>query len=81
MLMECALLQEGRDEYYTADSLSTSFETIPETYIVEFLWEAWSFWIEWSNILYNSLHESSPNWCSFSNFYEPPDLDNIIRLD
>ena len=37
MLLECALLQECRDEYYTVDSLNALFETIPETYIIEFL--------------------------------------------
>ena len=30
MLLECALLQECRDEYYTVDSLNALFETIPE---------------------------------------------------
>ena len=30
MLLECTLLQQIRDEYYTADSLRTLFETIPE---------------------------------------------------
>ena len=43
MLLECAVLQECRDEYYTADSLNTLFETIPETCIVEFLQEAGFF--------------------------------------
>ena len=40
MLLECAALQEIQDEYYTADSLKTLFEKIPETCIVEFLREA-----------------------------------------
>ena len=40
MLLECAVLQECHDEYYTADSLNTLFETILETCIVEFLREA-----------------------------------------
>ena len=40
MLLECAVLQECRDEYYTVDSLNGLFETIPETCIVEFLREA-----------------------------------------
>ena len=40
ILLECALLQECRDEYYTVDSLNALFETIPETYGVEFLREA-----------------------------------------
>ena len=43
MLLECALLQECRDEYYTVDSLNATFETIPETCIVEFLREAGFF--------------------------------------
>ena len=37
MLVECALLQECSDEYYTVDSLNALFETVPETCIVEFL--------------------------------------------
>ena len=40
MLLECAMLQECRDEYYTVDSLNALFETIPETFIVKFLREA-----------------------------------------
>ena len=43
MLLECALLQECRDEYYTVDSLNALFETIPGTRVVEFLWEAGFF--------------------------------------
>ena len=45
ILLECAVLQENRDEYYTADSLNTLFETIPETCIVEFLREAGFFYL------------------------------------
>ena len=37
MLLECAVLQECRDEYYTVDSLNALFETIPETCIMELL--------------------------------------------
>ena len=47
MLLECAVLQEYRDEYYTIDSLSALFETIPETCIVEFLPEAGFFYLIW----------------------------------
>ena len=47
MLLECAVLQECLDEYYTADSLNTVFETIPETCIVEFLREAGFFYLIW----------------------------------
>ena len=45
MLLECALLQECRDEYYTADSLNALFEAVPETCIVEFLREAGFFYL------------------------------------
>ena len=51
MLLECALLQECRDEYYTVDSLNTVFETIPETCIVVFLREARFFFLIWCNFL------------------------------
>ena len=47
MFLECAELQKSRDEYYTADSLNTLFETIPETCIVEFLQEAGFFYLIW----------------------------------
>ena len=47
MLLECAVLQECRDEYYTTDSLNTFFETIPETCILEFLREAGFFYLIW----------------------------------
>ena len=45
LLLECAVLQECRDEYYAADPLKTHFETIPETCIVEFLREAGFFYL------------------------------------
>ena len=47
MLLECAALQEIRDEHYTADSLKTLFEKIPTTCIVEFLREAGFFYLIW----------------------------------
>ena len=50
MLLECALLQECRDEYYTVDSLNALFETIPETCIIEFLREAGFFYLIWCNL-------------------------------
>ena len=40
ILLECTVLQQSRDEYYTADSLGNLFETIPEARLVEFLKEA-----------------------------------------
>ena len=45
MLLECAVLREIREEYYTTESLNTLFETIPETCIVEFLQEAGFFYL------------------------------------
>ena len=45
MLLECTVLQHSRDEYYTADSLGTLFETVPEACIVEFLREAGFFYL------------------------------------
>ena len=47
MLLECAVLQECRDKYYTADLLKTLFETIPETCTVEFLRETGFFYLLW----------------------------------
>ena len=49
MLLECAVVQECPDEYYTADSLSTLFETIPETCIEEFPREVGFFYLIWHN--------------------------------
>ena len=51
MLLECAVLQECRDEYYTVDSLNALLETVPETCIVEFLREAEFFYLIWCNLL------------------------------
>ena len=45
MLLECTVLQQIRDEYYTVDSLRTRFETISETCVVEFLREAGFFYL------------------------------------
>ena len=45
ILLEYAVLQERRGEYYTADSLNTLFETILETCIMEFLWEVGFFYL------------------------------------
>ena len=37
ILIECTVLQQSRDDYYTVDSLRTLFETIPEACIIKFL--------------------------------------------
>ena len=50
MLLECTVLQQIRDEYYTAESSRTLFETIPEACIVEFRREAGFFYLIWQAI-------------------------------
>ena len=50
VLLECTVLQQIRDEYYTAESLRALFETIPEACIVEFLREAGFFYLIWRAI-------------------------------
>ena len=67
MLLECALLQECRDKYYTVDSLNALFETIPETCIVEFLREAGSFYLIWCNLLISTSPQTSTIWSDLSN--------------
>ena len=66
MLLECALLQKCRDEYYTVDSFNALFETIPETCIEEFLREAGFLYLIWCNLLTSTV---------------PPDVENMIRLE
>ena len=39
MLLECAILQESRDEYYTVDAMKTLFGAIPGPCILQFLSE------------------------------------------
>ena len=47
ILLECTVLQQSRDEYYTVDSLRTLFETTPEACIIEFLSEAGFYYLIW----------------------------------
>ena len=62
MLLECAVLQESRDECYPADSLNT-VETIPKTCVMDsYEKQGSSIWYEWLDILCNSSLESSLNW-------------------
>ena len=70
MLLECALLQECRDEYYTVDSLNALFETIPETCIVEFLREAGFFYLIWCNLLTSTSPQTWTIWSDLSNGLE-----------
>ena len=70
MLLECALLQECRDEYYTVASLNALFETIPETCIVEFLREAGFFYLIWCNLLTSTSPQTFTIWSDLSNYLE-----------
>ena len=47
ILLECTVLQQCSDEYYTVDSLRTLFETIPKACIIEFLREAGFYFLIW----------------------------------
>ena len=69
MLLECAVLQECHDEYYTVDSMNAPFETIPETCIVEFLREAGFFYLIWCNLLTSTSPETWTVWSSLSNLF------------
>ena len=70
MLLECALLQECRDEYYTVDSLNALFKTIPETCMVEFLREAGFFYLIWCNLLTSTSPQTWTIWSDLSNYLE-----------
>ena len=70
MLLECALLQECRDEYYTVDSLNALFGTISETCIVEFLREAGFFCLIWCNLLTSISPDTCTIWSDLSNYLE-----------
>ena len=80
MLLEYAVLRESRDEYYTADSLNTLFETIPETCIVELLWEAGFFYLIWTvRHSIQSLTWTIPKLKHFFNFmYATSDMNGHI---
>ena len=69
MFLECAVLQECRDEYYTVDSLNALFETIPETCIVEFLREAGFFYLIWCYLSTSTSPETWTIWSDLSNLF------------
>ena len=50
ILLECTVLQQIRDVYYTVDPLRTLFESIPEACIIVFLREAGFFYLIWKAI-------------------------------
>ena len=70
MLLECAVLQECRDECYTVDSLNTLLQTIPETCMVEFLREAGFFYLIWCNLLTSTSPQTWTIWSDLSNWLE-----------
>ena len=70
MLLECALLQECRGEYYTVDSLNALFKTIPETCIVELLREAGFFYLIWWYLLTSTSPQTWTIWSNLSNCLE-----------
>ena len=70
MVLECALLQECRDEYYTVDSLNALLETIPETCIVEYLREAGFFYLIWCNLLTSTSPQTCTIWSDLSKYLE-----------
>ena len=74
------MLRESCDEYYTADSLNTLFEKIPETCIVEFLWEAGFFYLIWMvRHSIQSLTWTIPKLKQFFNFmYTTSDINGHI---
>ena len=69
MLLECAVLQECCDEYFTVDSLNALFETIPETCIVEFLREGGFFYLIWCDLLTKISRETWTIWSDLSNLF------------
>ena len=69
MLLECAVLQECRDGYYTVDSFNALFEIIPETCIVEFLREAGFLYLIWCNLLTSISPETWTIWSDLSNLF------------
>ena len=69
MLLEWAVLQECRDEYYTVDSLNTLFETIPETCIAEFLRQAGFFYLKRCNLLTSTSPQIWTIWSDLSNLF------------
>ena len=63
IILECTVLQQSRDEYYTVDSLKTLFETIPEVCIIEFLREAGFYYLIWmARYPTQLLIKSVTNW-------------------
>ena len=69
MLLECAVLQECRNEYYTVDSLNALYETITETCIVEFLRKAGFFYLIWCNSLTSTSPDTWTIWSDLSNLF------------
>ena len=69
MLLECAVVQECCDEYYTVDSLNALFDTIPGTCIVEFLREAGFFNLILCKLLTSTSPETWTIWSDLSKLF------------
>ena len=85
MLLECTALQQIRDEYYTAESLRTLFEMIPEACIVEFLREAGFFYLIWKAIypiqqIIRITHQLKKFGTCINRHTLATPLDSVIRL-
>ena len=84
ILLECTVLQQSRDEYFTVDSLRTLFETIPEACIIEFLREAGFYYlIRMSRYPTQLFYQISHQLTTFSNWINPhywtPPLEFVYR--
>ena len=69
ILLQCAVLQEYRDEYYTVDSLNYLFETILETCMVEFLRGSGFFFLIWWHLLTSTSTKTWTIWSDISNIF------------
>ena len=82
ILLECTVLQQSRDEYYTVDSLRTHFETIAEACTVEFMREDGFYYLLWMAIYPIQLfiqisHQLTTlsSWINPQYWTPPPEFD------
>ena len=84
ILLECTVLQQYCDEYYTVDSLRTLFETIPEACIIEFMREAGFYYVIWMAMhpiqLFVQISHQLTTFSSWINpHYWTPPLELVYR--
>ena len=82
--LECTVLQQCQDVYYTVDSLRTLFETTPEACIIEFLREAGFYYLIWMAMYPIQLFvQISHQLTTFSSWINPnywtPPLEVVYR--